>query len=128
MINKLIKTKKDYDFALSRIDKLMDAKKGTPEADELELLATLVEMYEDEHYPMDMPDSVEAIRFRMDQLGLKQQDLVPFIGSRSKVSEILSKKRTLTLSMMRSLHKGLGIPADVLLQETDATFPAGLKE
>ncbi len=96
MINKLIKTKKDYDLVLSRIDGLMDASQGSPEADELELLATLVEMYEDEHYPMDMPDAIEAIRFRMDQLVLNQQDLVPFIGSRSKVSEILNRKRTLT--------------------------------
>jgi len=123
MVNRLIKTKKDYDLALSRIDGLMDAKQGTPETDELELLATLVEMYEEEHYPMDMPDPIEAIRFRMDQLGLNQQDLVPFIGSRGKVSEILNRKRTLTLSMMRSLHNGLGIPAEILLQETGASFP-----
>ncbi|MCU0599891.1 MAG: ImmA/IrrE family metallo-endopeptidase [Desulfobacterales bacterium] len=120
---RLIKTKKDYDLALSRIDKLMDAKQGTLEADELELLAALVEMYEEEHYPMDMPDPVEAIRFRMDQLGLNQQDIVPFIGSRSKVSEILNRKRTLNLAMIRSLHKRLGIPADILLGGTGAKFP-----
>ncbi len=77
MLNKLIKTKKDYSLTLYRIDALMDAKEGTPAADELELLATLVEMYEDKHYPIDTPDPVEAIKFRMDQLGLNQQDLVP---------------------------------------------------
>ena len=122
MINRLVKTKKDYDLALSRINELMDAKQGTPEADELELLATLVEMYEEENYPMDMPDPVEAIRFRMNQLGLNQQALVPFIGSRSKVSEIINRKRPLTLAMMRSLHKGLGIPSDILLQKNGASF------
>lgn len=87
-MNRLIKTQQDYDLALARIDELMDAKEGTPEADELELLATLVEMYEEAHYPMDLPDPIEAIRFRMDQLGLNQQDMVPFIGSIIKVSEI----------------------------------------
>jgi HTH-type transcriptional regulator/antitoxin HigA len=122
-MNRLIKTQQDYDIALTRIDELMDAKQGTPEADELELLVTLVEMYEEEHYPMDLPDPIEAIRFRMDQLGLNQQDLVPFIGSRSKVSEIINRKRPLTLAMMRSLHRGLGIPADILLGATGAAFP-----
>jgi HTH-type transcriptional regulator/antitoxin HigA len=124
MIKRLIKTEKDYDLALSRIDELMDAEQGTPEADELELLATLVEMYEEKHFPMDLPDPVEAIRFRMDQLGLKQQDLVPFIGSRSKVSEILNRKRKLTLGMMRALNKDLGIPSDILLKEPGAEFPS----
>jgi HTH-type transcriptional regulator/antitoxin HigA len=106
MIKKLIKTKEDYTLALSRIDELMDAKAGTPEADELELLATLVELYEEKQYPIGMPDPVDAIKFRMEQLGLKQQALVPFLGSRSKVSEVLNRKRPLTLAMMRSLHKG----------------------
>ena len=128
MLNKLIKTEKDYDLTLSRIDELMDAKQGTPEADELELLATLVEMYEEEHFPMDLPDPVEAIRFRMDQLSLKQQDLVPFIGSRSKVSEVLNRKRSLTLGMMRSLHRNLGIPSDILLKEPGADFPSGFPD
>jgi HTH-type transcriptional regulator/antitoxin HigA len=127
MIIKLIKTEKDYDLALSRIDALMDAKQGTPEGDELELLATLVEMYEEKHFPMDLPDPVEAIRFRMDQLGLKQQDLVPFIGSRGKVSEILNRKRKLTVGMMRSLHKNLGIPSDILLKEPGADFPSAFR-
>jgi HTH-type transcriptional regulator/antitoxin HigA len=123
MINKLIKTEEDYDLVLSRIEDLMDAEAGSPEADELELLATLVELYEDEHYAMDFPDPVEAIKFRMDQLGLNQQNLVPFIGNKSKVSEVLNKKRPLTLSMMRSLHENLGIPAEILLQKTGADFP-----
>lgn len=128
MLNRLIKTEKDYDLALSRIDELMNAEQGTPEADELELMATLVEMYEEIHFPMDLPDPVEAIRFRMDQLGLKQQDLVPFIGSRSKVSEILNRKRKLTLAMMRALHKNLGIPSDILLKEPGAEFPSGFPD
>jgi HTH-type transcriptional regulator / antitoxin HigA len=122
-MNKLIKTKRDYNLALSRIEVLMDAEAGTPEADELELLATLVEMYEDKHYSMDLPDPVEAIKFRMEQLGLNQQGLVPFIGSRSKVSEVLNRRRPLTLAMMRALHKGLDIPSDVLLREPGMDFP-----
>ncbi|MDZ7663799.1 MAG: ImmA/IrrE family metallo-endopeptidase [Desulfotignum sp.] len=123
MINKLIKTKEDYDLALSRIESLMDAEADSPEAEELELLATLVELYEDEHSAMDFPEPVEAIKFRMDQLGLNQQNLVPFIGSKGKVSEVLNRKRPLTLSMMRSLHENLGISAEILLQKTGADFP-----
>jgi HTH-type transcriptional regulator/antitoxin HigA len=123
MINRLIKNEEDHDLALSRIDELMDSEPGSPEFDELELLSTLVEIYEDEHYPIDLPDPVTAIKFRMEQMGLNQQALIPFIGSRSKVSEVLNGKRPLTLAMMRALHKGLGIPADILLQEPDASFP-----
>jgi len=123
MINRLIKTEEDYTLALERIEALMDADAGTPEAEELELLATLVEMYEEKYYPIDLPEPVEAIRFRMEQFGLKQQDLIPFMGSRSKVSEVMNRKKPLTLSMMRGLHKGLGIPAEVLLHEPDAGFP-----
>ena len=128
MINRLIKTEADYTHALDHIETLMDAKTGSIEADELELLTALVEMYEEQHYPMDMPDPVEAIMFRMDQLGLKQQDLIPFVGSRSKVSEILNRKKTLTLSMMRGLNKGLGIPAEVLLHEPAGKFPDGFSD
>ncbi len=113
---------------MSRIDELMDAKAGTPQADELELLATLVELYEERQYPIDMPDPVDAIKFRMEQLGLKQQALVPFLGSRSKVSEVLNRKRPLTLTMMRSMHKGLGIPAEVLLKEPGADFPGSIPD
>lgn len=128
MTYKVIKTEGDYQRALARIDKLMDAEPNTPEGDELELLATLVELYEDKKYPIDMPDPVEAIKFRMEQLSLNQQALVPFIGSKSKVSEILNKKRPLSLSMMRALHKGLGIQADILLQEQGQDFPEEIPE
>ena len=124
MVKKLIKTKKDYDDALARIEELMDAKQGTSKADELELLVTLVELYEESQYPIQRPDPVEAIKFRIDQLGMNRQDLIPFIGSRSKVSEILNKKKPLSLSMMRALNKGLGIPAEVLLQEPESSFPS----
>ncbi len=120
---KLIKTEIEYDLALSRIDELMDALPGTREGDELELLATLVELYEEKKYPIDLPDAVSAIRFRMEQQDLKQKDLVPFIGSKSKVSEVLSGQRPLSLSMIRGLHAGLGIPVEVLLQEPAARLP-----
>lgn len=122
MINKLIKTEGDYNLVLSRIEDLMDAEANTPEAEELELLSTLVELYEDEHYAMDTPEPIDAIKFRMEQLGLNQQGLVPFIGNKSKVSEILNKKRPLTLSMMQALHQNLGIPAEIFLQKTGKSF------
>lgn len=122
-IQKIIKTEEDYNLALNRIEKLMDAKPGTSEFDELELLSTLVELYEDKRYPISRPDPVSAIKFRMEQLELSPKDLIPLIGSRSKVSEILNRKRSLTLSMMRALNKGLGISPDILLQEQDAFFP-----
>src|SRR3989338_6376984 len=100
---KIIKTEQEYKIALARISEIMDTKPGAPGFDELELLSTLVEIYEDKNYPIKMPDPISAIKFRMEQLGLSQQDLVPFIGSRSKVSEVLNGKRSLTLSMMRAL-------------------------
>ncbi len=117
MTYKIIKTEEDYHKALARIDELMDAEPNTPEGDELELLVTLVEFYEEKKYPIGMPDPVEAIKFRMEQLNINQQALVPFIGSKSKVSEVLSGKRFLTVPMLRALHEGLGISADVLLKE-----------
>jgi len=117
---KVIKTEEDYNLALDHVDKLMDAEPGTSEFDELELLSTLIEVYEDKHYEISMPDPVSAVKFRMEQLGLNQQDLIPFVGSRSKVSEILNRKRNLSLSMIRALSKGLGIPSEVLLHEYDA--------
>jgi HTH-type transcriptional regulator/antitoxin HigA len=117
---KVIKNEEEYKAALARIDELMDAESGTDAADELELLAMLVNTYEDEVYPMDLPDPIEAIKFRMEQQGLKQADLAPLLGSRSKVSEVLSGKRRLSVAMMRHLHNGLGIPAEVLLQEPGA--------
>jgi HTH-type transcriptional regulator/antitoxin HigA len=123
MIHRLIKNEEDYEKALSRIEELMDARAETAEMDELELLTALVEMYEDQHYPISPPDPIEAIKFRMDQLGLTQKEMVPYIGSKSKVSEILNGKRPLTLAMMRSLHKALGISAEVLLKMPGAGFP-----
>jgi len=120
---KIIKTDTQYEQALTRIDELMDALPGTDEGDELELLVTLVELYEGEKYAIKLPDAVSAIKFRMEQKGLKQKDLLPFIGSKSKVSEVLSGKRPLSLKMIRNLHAGLGIPVDVLLQEPEAKLP-----
>jgi len=128
MISRLIKNEKDYDTALSRIDQLMDAKSGTAEMDELELLTALVEMYEERHFPISPPDPIDAIKFRMEQIGLVQKDMVPYIGTKSKVSEVLNGKRPLTLSMMRSLNKNLGISAEVLLKEPGADFPNQIQE
>ena len=128
MVNRLIKTEEDYTVALSRIEQIMDATPGTAEMDELELLTALVEMYEDRHFPINRPDPIDAIKFRMEQLGLGQKDMVPFIGTKSKVSEVLNGKRHLTLTMMRGLHKGLGIPAEVLLKEPGGQFPATLPD
>ena len=96
-----IKTEEDYQNALKRVEQLMDARPGSPEGDELEVLATLVDLFENEHFPIAMPSATEAIRFRMDQQDLSSRDLEPFIGSRGKVSEILSGKRPLTLQMIR---------------------------
>ena len=114
---KLIKNDADHQEALKRIDEIFNARPGTPEGNELELLVHLVEEYEESAHPIPLPDPVEAIRFRMEQEGLKQADLVPYLGTRSRVSEVLSGRRKLTLAMIRRLHKGLGIPAEVLLQE-----------
>lgn len=118
MIAKLIKTDADHKAALARIDEIFDARPGTQDGDELELLVHLVEEYEAATCPIDPPGPVEAIRFRMDQQGLRQVDLVPYLGSKSKVSEVLAGRRKLTLSMIRKLHHGLGISAEVLLRES----------
>ena len=112
-----IKNEEDYARALEAIETVFDADEGTPEADQRDVLAVLIEKYEDEHYQIDLPDPIEAIRFRMEQEGLTQKDLSPLLGNRSKVSEVLSGKRALSLKMMRAVHKHLGIPAEVLLQE-----------
>ena len=106
---KPIKTEKDYQTTLKRIESLMDAPEGTPQANELEVLATLAELYEEEHFPIDSPDPIEAIKFRMEQAGLSLRDLVPFMGSYTEVSEVLSGKRSLTLEMIRALHEHLGL-------------------
>lgn len=113
---KLIKTKKDYENALERLNVIFDAKKGTKEGDELEILGILIEQYENEHFPIDLPDPIEAIKFRMEQLGYTQTDLAKVIGLKSRASEILSKRRKLSLEMIRQLHDKLNIPTDVLIQ------------
>lgn len=123
MVPKVIKTESDYDAALARIEELMGAEPDSPEGDELELLVALVELYEEKNFPIGLPGPVEAIKFRMEQAGLRQRDLVPYIGSRSKVSEVLNGKRSLSLRMIRALHQGLGIPAEVLVQEPGAAIP-----
>lgn len=114
---KLIRTEADYEAALAELETLMDAEPGSAAYDRLELLTFLVEKYEDEHYPIELPDPVDAILFRMEQQGLTRRDMVAYLGSQSKVSEVLNRKRGLSLAMMRALHRGLGIPAEVLLQE-----------
>ena len=123
MIPKIIKSEEDYNIALNRIEEIFDAKPGSPEFDEMELLVKLVEIYEDEKYPISSPNPISAIKFRMEQQGLKNKDLIPYIGSKSKVSEVLSGKRALSLNMIRKLNEGLGIPAEVLIQETGKALP-----
>jgi len=114
---KPIKTEVDYNNTLHQIENLMDAKPNTPQMDKLEVLTTLVEAYEAQHYIIDAPDPIEAIKFRMEQEGLRQKDLVSIVGSKSRVSEILNKKRKLTIEMIRNLHKQLHIPIESLFLE-----------
>lgn len=116
MLLKPIKTKKDYELALQRLDKIFDAKPGTKEGDELEVLGILIEQYENAHFPIDFPDPIEAIKFRMEQLGYSQSDLAQVVGLKSRASEILNKKRKLTLEMIRNIHSTLHIPTEVLIQ------------
>lgn len=113
---KPIKTKKDYQAAMNRLETIFDAQLGTPEGDELEVLGILIDKYEQKHYPIPYPDPIEAIKFRMEQMGYNQSDLAKVIGLKSRASEILNKKRKLTLDMIRQLHQALGIPTDVLIQ------------
>lgn len=115
-----IRTEADHRATLARIEELMDAEAGTPEADELSVLADLVEIYEAKHFPIERPTPLDAIRFRMEQAGLEPRDLEPYIGSRGKVSEVLAGKQPLTLPMIRALNKHLGIPAEVLLNDERA--------
>ena len=115
---KPIKTRNDHKLALKAIERLMDAKPNTPQGDRLDVLVTLVEAYESRTFPIEAPDPIEAIKFRMEQGGLERKDLEPMIGSRSRVSEVLSGKRGLTLPMIRALTSGLGIPAGVLIQDS----------
>ena len=111
-----IKTEADYETALAEIEELFEAEPGTPEGDRLEILTTLVEAYEDAHYSIPSPDPIEAIRYHMESRGLARRDLEPYIGSRARVSEILNRRRPLSLTMIRRLNKELGIPADVLIE------------
>jgi HTH-type transcriptional regulator / antitoxin HigA len=122
---KVIKSTVEYDRALSRVEELFASKPGTIEGDELELLLLLVENYEKKEFPIDLPDPIEAIRFRMEQAKLKQKDLIPILGSKGKVSEVLNGKRDLSLTMIRKLVNDLGIPPEVLLQERGATLDNG---
>lgn len=110
-----IKTEKDYNSAIKRIEELWGVKKDTSEGDELDLLVTLVESYEMKNFPIAPPDPIDAIKFRMEQMGMTKEDMVKYIGSQSRVSEILNRKRKLTLKMVKSLYKGLKIPAEILL-------------
>jgi HTH-type transcriptional regulator/antitoxin HigA len=110
-----IKNNRDYEAALHRIEKLISAKPGARQGDELDILATLVDVYERKRFPIDTADPVEAILFRMDQEGLERKDLEPFLGSRHRVSEVLNRKRGLTVDMIRRLHQGLGIPLEILI-------------
>lgn len=117
---KPIHTEKEYEIALQRVEILFDAKKGTPEGDELEVLLILIDKYEKENFPIDLPDPIEAIKFRMEQLEMKPKDLADLIGYKSRVSEILNRKRKLTLDMIRKLHVNLNIPTDVLVQDYES--------
>src|ERR1700692_2286274 len=111
-----IRTKKDYEVALADVERLWGAKSGTPHGDRLDVLATLIDSYEAEHYPMDPPDPVEAIKFRMEQQGLTRRDLEEIIGTRTRIAEVLNRKRGLSVGMIRRLHERLGISAEVLIR------------
>jgi HTH-type transcriptional regulator/antitoxin HigA len=112
-----IRNEKDYQKALKRLEKLFDAKKGSKDGDELEVLSILIDRYENEKFPIGMPDPIEAIKFRMEQMGMKQKDLAEVMGFKSRVSEILNRKRKLTLEMIRKLNETLRIPTEVLVQK-----------
>jgi HTH-type transcriptional regulator/antitoxin HigA len=120
---KPIRTKADHRAALKEIETLMSARADTREGERLGVLVTLVEAYENKHYRFEMPDPVEAIKFRMEQSGLGPKDLVPMIGQINRVYEVLNRKRPLTLQMIRRLHRGLGIPAEALIKESDQCHP-----
>jgi HTH-type transcriptional regulator / antitoxin HigA len=110
------RSQKDYTIAIARLENICDAPLGTPEAEEAETLATLIEMYEEQHFPIGLPHPIEAIKIRMEELGLTKKDLIQIIGYDSRVSEILSGKRKLSLEMIRRLHKSLSLPLEVLVQ------------
>jgi len=114
---KPIKTEADYQAALERLEAIFDAPLGSKEGDELEILSILIDNYEKQHFPIDLPDPIEAIKFRMEQMGMQQKDLAKALGYKSRVSEVLSRKRKLTLGMVRKLSRTLHIPSEVLIQE-----------
>src|SRR5438034_9527457 len=113
---KPIRTERDYEAALEEVERLWGAKAGTTDGDRLDVLATLIDAYEGQHYPMDPPDPVEAIKFRMEQQGLTRRDLEEIIGTRTRIAEVLNRKRGLSIAMIRRLHERLGISADVLIR------------
>lgn len=112
-----IKTKKDHGQALRRIEVLMSAKANTPQGDELDILVTLVEAYEAKHYSIQAPDPIAAIQHRMEAMGMQRKDLEPWLGSKSRVSEVLNRKRKLTMEMVRNLHQNMQLPAEALIQD-----------
>jgi HTH-type transcriptional regulator / antitoxin HigA len=115
---KPIRTEADYEAALSEVEQLWGAKSGTPKGDRLDVLATLIEVYEERRYPIDPPDPIEAIKFRMEQQGLTRKNLEAMIGTRTRIAEVLSRKRALSIAMIRRLHVALGIPAEILIRPT----------
>lgn len=114
-----IRTETDYDRALAEVERLWNTEQETPDGDKLDVLMVLVEDYENKHHPIAPPDPIEAIKFRMDQMGLTRKDLEPYIGGRGRVSEVLNRQRGLSLNMIRRLRSGLGIPLESLVRETD---------
>ena len=115
---KPIRSKRDYEAALKEVERLWGAKSGTRDGDRLDVLATLIDAYEAEHYPIDPPDPIEAIKFRMEQQGLTRRDLEGIIGTRTRIAEVLNRRRGLSIEMIRRLHERLGIPAEVLIRPT----------
>lgn len=115
---KPIRTESDHDAAMAEVERLWGAENGTPDGDRLDLLVTLIDAYEGRTFPIDAPDPIEAIQFRMEQLGLTRKDLEPLIGTRARVAEVMNRKRGLSIDMIRRLHKELGISADVLIRPT----------
>jgi len=120
-----IKTEKDYERALAEVERLMDAEPDTPQGDALDVLVTLIQAYEAKRWPIDPPDPIEAIRARMEQQRLRPKDLEPFLGTSGRVSEVLNRRRPLTLAMIRRLERGLGIPAHILIREPVGRRPTG---
>ena len=119
---KVLKNEKDHKKALEQVEALWDAPKGSAQAEELELWAALIEAYEEKHHPLPAPDPIEAVKFRMEQMGLKPSDLAKFLGGRGRVSEVLNRKRPLSVNMMRSLYQNLHVPAESLLAEPSAKY------